>query len=52
MLLINPTNNLKAIEYLTILDSSFLDQNLKVRILVLFFLYNYLFNRLVMFNYL
>lgn len=30
MLLINPKNNLKAIEYLTTFDSNFLDQNLKV----------------------
>ncbi|CAF1021988.1 unnamed protein product [Adineta steineri] len=30
MLLINPTNNLKAIEYLTTLDPNFTDQNLKV----------------------
>ncbi len=37
MLLINPTNNLKAIEYLTTLDSSFLDQNLKVCIGFCFF---------------
>jgi hypothetical protein len=30
MLLINPTNNLKAIEFLTTLDSNFTDQNVKV----------------------
>lgn len=30
MLLINPTNNLKAIELLTTLDSNILDQNVKV----------------------
>lgn len=30
MLLTNPTNNLKAIEYLTTLDSNFTDQNLKI----------------------
>jgi hypothetical protein len=30
MFLINPTNNLKAIEFLTTLDSNFTDQNLKV----------------------
>ena len=29
MLLINPTNNLKAIELLTTFDSNFLDQNVK-----------------------
>ena len=31
MLLLNPTNNLKATEFLTTLDSSFSDQNIKVR---------------------
>lgn len=36
MLLINPTNNLKAIEYLTTLDSNFSDQNLKVCLRVFF----------------
>ncbi len=30
MLLLNPTNNLQAIEFLTTLDSNFTDQNLKV----------------------
>jgi len=30
MLLINPTNNLKAIEFLTTLDSNFTNQNLKI----------------------
>lgn len=30
MLLINPTDNLKAIEYLTTLNSNFTNQNLKV----------------------
>jgi hypothetical protein len=30
MFLINPTNNLKAIEFLTKLDSNFTDQNLKI----------------------
>ena len=30
MLLIDPTNNLKAIEFLLVLDPSFLNQNLKV----------------------
>jgi hypothetical protein len=34
MLLLNPTNNLKAIEFLTTLDSSFIDQNLKVRLIL------------------
>ena len=32
ILLLNPTNNLKAIEFLTTLDSSFIDQNIKVRL--------------------
>lgn len=38
MLLINPANNLKAVELLTTLDPNFINQNVKVRHLFIFFL--------------